>query len=82
MDFGESEHRPMCLISTSRNSANTDSIHQAKVIPTLETNKQLHKVLNKFIIHQASTNLFFDAEKLEIMTVSKFLVKVPALEPF
>ena len=30
---------PSCLISTSGSSANTDSIHQAKVNPTLETNK-------------------------------------------
>ena len=30
-----------CLISTSESSANTDSIRQAKIIPTLDTNKQL-----------------------------------------
>ena len=64
------------------NSANTDPIHQQEFISPLETNKHLHKVLNKSIIHQASTNLFFDAEKLDIMKVSKFLVKVPALKPF
>ena len=38
--FGEPEHRPSSLISTSGNFANTVLICQAKVIPTLETNKQ------------------------------------------
>jgi hypothetical protein len=34
-------HNYMCVISTSRSSVNTDSIRQAKVIPTLGTNKQV-----------------------------------------
>ena len=33
---------PLCLISTLGNSANTDSIHQAKFIPTLEINKKFY----------------------------------------
>ena len=40
LDLGEHEHITSCLISTSGNSANTDSFRQAKVIPTLATNKQ------------------------------------------
>ena len=38
--FGERELRPSCLISTLGNSASTDLIGQAKVFPTLETEKQ------------------------------------------
>ena len=68
----------MCLISTSRNSAKRIRfIRQRLFLPLKQTNNSI-----KFSFHEASTNLFFDAEKLEIMTVSKFLVKVPALEPF
>ena len=39
-------------VGPTGNSANTDLIHQAKVISTLETNKQLHKVNTLFIKHQ------------------------------
>ena len=35
LDLGEREHIPSCLITTSGNSANTDSIRQAKVIKLL-----------------------------------------------
>ena len=46
--FGNVSTTPSCLISTSGNSANTDSIRQAKVIPTLETNKQTNKLKRKW----------------------------------
>ena len=36
---------PSCLISTSGSSANTDSIHQAKVNTTPETNKQTKNLI-------------------------------------
>ena len=70
--FGKREHKQSCLISTSGNSANTDLIRQAKVVPTLETNKppflcsegpavsrSLFKLKSKCIFYQIAAYLYF-----------------------